>query len=169
MLAEGNHYWNAGIFLALARTWREELEAFVPTILAAASEALERAEVDGPVLRIDAEAFARSPAQSIDYAVMEHSARVSVVPVSMGWSDIGSWTALFDASAKDGTGNVLGAGTTAIDGNANLIRTSGPRVAAIGVDDLVIVATPEAVLVTRLSHAQRVREAADWFDQEAGS
>ena len=169
MLAEGGHYWNAGIFLASARTWREELEAFVPTILTAASEAVERAEVDGSVFRIDAEAFARSPAQSIDYAVMEHSARVSVVPVSMGWSDIGSWTALFDASDKDGTGNVLGIGTVAIDGNANLIRTSGPRVAAIGVDDLVIVATPEAVLVTRLSHAQRVREAADWFDRETGS
>lgn len=166
MLAEGGHYWNAGIFLASGQTWREELEAFVPAILAAARDAVERATADGSVVRIDAEAFARSPAQSIDYAVMEHSARVSVVPVAMGWSDIGSWTALFDASAKDSSGNVLGAGTVSIDGNANLIRTSGPRIAALGVDDLVIVATPDAVLVTRLSQAQRVREAADWFEAE---
>ena len=169
MLAEGGHYWNAGIFLASVQTWREELEAYVPAIFAASSEAIERAVVDGPVRRIDAEAFARSPAQSIDYAVMEHSTRVSVVPVAMGWSDIGSWTALFDASAKDEAGNVLGTGTVAIDANANLIRTSGPRIAALGVDDLVIVATPEAVLVTRLSQAQRVREAADWFDRQAKS
>lgn len=166
MIAEGGYYWNAGIFLASVRTWREELEAYVPAILAAAREAVERAEHDGPVIRVDQEAFARSPAQSVDYAVMEHSKRVSVVPVAMGWSDIGSWTALFDASAKDDAGNVLGAGTVAIDGNANLIRTSGPRIAALGVDDLVIVATPEAVLVTRLSQAQRVREAAEWFAGE---
>ena len=166
MIAEGGHYWNAGIFLASVQTWREELAEFAPAILAAASEAVERARADGPVLRIDAEAFARSPAQSIDYAVMERSRRVSVVPVAMGWSDIGSWTALFDASAKDAAGNVLGTGTVAIDANANLIRTSGPRIAALGVDDLVIVATPDAVLVTRLSEAQRVREAADWFDAE---
>lgn len=166
MLATGGHYWNAGIFLASARTWRSELAAYAPAILAAASEAVERAEVDGPVMRIDADAFARSPAQSIDYAVMEHSKRVSVVPVAMGWSDIGSWTALFDASIKDANGNVLGSGTVAIDSHANLIRTSGPRVAALGVDDLVIIATPEAVLVTRLSEAQRVREAAEWFEAE---
>jgi mannose-1-phosphate guanylyltransferase/mannose-6-phosphate isomerase len=166
MIAEGGHYWNAGIFLATALTWREELAAFAPAILAAASEAVDHARADGPVLHVDAEAFARSPAQSIDYAVMEHSRRVSVVPVAMGWSDIGSWTALFDAAAKDDDGNVLGAGTIAIDAHANLIRTSGPRVAVIGVDDLVIIATPEAVLVARLSEAQRVREAADWFDAE---
>ena len=168
MLAAGGHYWNAGIFLASARTWRSELAAFAPAILAAAADAVERAKVEGPVLHIDADAFARSPAQSIDYAVMEHSTLVSVVPVSMGWSDIGSWTALFDASAKDGDGNVLGTRTVAIDSHGNLIRTSGPRVAALGVDDLVIIASPEAVLVTRLSEAQRVREAAEWFEAETG-
>ncbi|MGI8932352.1 MAG: mannose-1-phosphate guanylyltransferase [Sphingomicrobium sp.] len=166
MIEEGGYYWNAGIFLASVRTWREELETFEPAILAAARDAIEQAEIDGSVIRVDQAAFARSPSQSIDYAVMERSTRVSVVPVAMGWSDIGSWTALFDASAKDGSGNVLGAGTVSIDGNANLIRTSGPRIAALGVDDLVIVATPDAVLVTRLSHAQRVREAADWFEAE---
>ena len=166
MLAEGGHYWNAGIFLASARTWREELAAFAPAILAASREAVELAVADGPVLRIDADAFARSPAQSIDYAVMEHSQRVSVVPVAMGWSDIGSWQALVDASVKDGDGNAVGAGALALDCRDTLIRSNGPRVVAIGVEDLVIVATPDAVLVMHPAEAQRVREAAQWFDAE---
>ena len=166
MLAKGGHYWNAGIFLASARTWREELAAFAPAILAASREAVELAVADGPVLRIDADAFARSPAQSIDYAVMEHSQRVSVVPVAMGWSDIGSWQALVDASVKDGDGNAVGAGALALDCRDTLIRSTGPRVVAIGVEDLVIVATPDAVLVMHPAEAQRVREAALWFDAE---
>ena len=166
MLAEGGYYWNAGIFLASARTWREELAAFAPAILEAASEAVERATHDGAVLHIDPDAFARSPAQSIDYAVMEHSTRVSVVPVSMGWSDIGSWQALVDASAKDDDGNAVGAGALALDCRDTLIRSNGPRVVAIGVEDLVIVATPGAVLVMRPAEAQRVREAAEWYDAE---
>ena len=169
MLAEGGYYWNAGIFLASARTWREELAAFAPAILAAASEAVERATRDGPVLHIDADAFARSPAQSIDYAVMEHSRRVSVVPVGMGWSDIGSWQALVDASAKDSDGNAVGAGALALDCRDTLIRSNGPRVVAIGVQDLVIVATSDAVLVMRPAEAQRVREAAQWYDAETKS
>ncbi|MDQ3143571.1 MAG: sugar phosphate nucleotidyltransferase [Pseudomonadota bacterium] len=166
LLAAGGHYWNAGIFLARAETWLAALERHVPAMLEAGRRALDAAARENGVVRPDREEFARSPAQSIDYAVMEKESAISVVPVSMGWSDIGSWTALFDALGKDSAGNALGAGTVAIDGHANLIRTSGPRVAALGVDDLVIVATPDAVLVTRLSASQRVREAAAWFEQE---
>ena len=166
MLAEGGHYWNAGIFLASVRTWREELERHAPAILAAAREALAKAVADGPIIRVDEEAFARAPAKSIDYAVMEHSDRVAVVPVSMGWSDVGSWTAVFDALEKGEGGNVVVGNALVIDSHANLIRSDGPRVAAIGVDDLVIIATGDSVLVTKLSCAQRVREAADWFEQE---
>jgi mannose-1-phosphate guanylyltransferase len=166
MIAAGGHYWNGGIFLAAVRTWREELEKFVPEILAAAREALEAADVDGPVVHVDEQAFARSPATSIDYAVMEKSDRVSVVPVSMAWSDIGSWQALMAASDKDDSGNAVGAGAMAMDCRNMLIRTSGPKIAAIGVEGLVVVATSEAVLVIRAEDAQRVREAADWFDRE---
>jgi mannose-1-phosphate guanylyltransferase len=117
---------------------------------------------------VDERVFAASPAKSIDYAVMEHSDRVAVVPVSMGWSDVGSWEAVFDASEKDDGGNVVTGDALVIDSHANLIRSDGPRIAAIGVDDLVIVATADAVLVTRLSQCQRVREAAEWFDRENG-
>src|SRR5688572_327570 len=141
MLAEGGHYWNAGIFLALASTWREELLRHAPGILEAATEALEQGERDGPLIRIAEAPFARAPAKSIDYAVMEQSDRVAVVPVAMGWSDVGSWAAVFNASAKDGGGNVVVGDALVIDSHANLIRSDGPRIAAIGVDDLVIIAT----------------------------
>jgi len=168
MLAEGGHYWNAGIFLASTQTWREELERHASAILTAAREALKRSVSDRSVIRVDEEAFARSPAKSIDYAVMEHSDRVAVVPISMGWSDIGSWTAVFDALEKGEGGNVVIGDALLIDSYANLIRSDGPKVAAIGVDDLVIIATEDSVLVTKLSHAQKVREAAEWFEKERG-
>ena len=168
MLAEGGHYWNAGIFLAKARTWRNELESHAPAIRAAAQGALANAEVDDGVIYVDAESFAASPAKSIDYAVMEHCDRVAVVPVSMGWSDIGSWESLLDSSRKDDQGNALGKDVLALDCRDTLVRTSGPRVAAIGVENLVIVATPAAILVMRPQDAQRVREAAEWFDREDG-
>jgi mannose-1-phosphate guanylyltransferase/mannose-6-phosphate isomerase len=167
MLDEGGHYWNAGIFLASARTWLEELEQHAPAILTAAREALDKGECESPVIRVAEEAFARAPAKSIDYAVMEHSDRVSVVPVSMGWSDIGSWQALVDASDKDADGNALHADVLALDCTNTLVRSNGPKVAAIGVEGLVIVATPEAVLVMKPEEAQRVREAAEWFERQS--
>ncbi|WP_294120601.1 sugar phosphate nucleotidyltransferase [Sphingomonas sp.] len=167
MLAEGGHYWNAGIFLASAKSWREELARHAPAILDAASKAIAQGECDGPVIRIDEAEFARAPAKSIDYAVMEHSARVAVVPVAMGWSDVGSWEAVFDAAEKGEGGNVVVGEALVIDSHANLIRSDGPKVAAIGVDDLVIIATADAVLVTKLSHSQRVRDAADWSESDA--
>jgi len=168
MLAQGGHYWNAGIFLATAATWREELLRHAPGIIEAATEALEQGTRDGPLIRIAEAPFARAPAKSIDYAVMEQSDRVAVVPVSMGWSDVGSWTSVFDASAKDEGGNVVTGDALVIDSHANLIRSDGPRIAAIGVDDLVIIASGDSVLVTTLAHAQRVKEAAEWFDRERG-
>ena len=165
MIEAGGHYWNAGIFLGSARTWREELETHAPAILAAAEAALDKGEREGVVIRVDELAFASAPSKSIDYAVMEKSDRVSVVPVSMGWSDIGSWQALVDASDKDEAGNAVPSDVLALDCRNTLIRTNGPKVAAIGVEDLVIVATAEAVLVMRPQDAQRVREAAAWFDE----
>jgi mannose-1-phosphate guanylyltransferase len=167
MLAEGGHYWNAGIFLASAGTWREELERHAPAILAAARAAIDQGKCESPVISVDEAAFAEAPAKSIDYAVMEHSDRVAVVPVSMGWSDVGSWEAVFDAAEKDEAGNVVAGEALVIDSHANLIRSDGIKVAAIGVDDLVIVATADGVLVTKLSHSQKVREAALWSEQDA--
>lgn len=164
MLASGGHYWNAGIFLGLAASWSAELERHAPALLEAARGALQRGAIDRGATHVDEAAFAAAPSISIDYAVMERSDRVSVVPVSMGWSDIGSWSALADAAARDPDGNALPDGTVALGSRNLTIRTSGPKVAAIGVEGLVIVATPDAVLVMRPEDAQRVREAAAWFD-----
>lgn len=169
MIEAGDHYWNAGIFLASAKVWRAELERHAPGVLAAAEEALVRSQREGAVIIVDEAAFARSPSMSIDYAVMEHSDRVSVVPVSMGWSDIGSWQALLDASQKDDAGNAIPADVLALDCRDTLVRTNGPKVAVIGVEGLVVVATEGAVLVMKPEEAQRVREAADWFEDSSKS
>lgn len=168
MIADGGYWWNAGIFLATAASWKRELAAHAPDILAAVASSVIKSERAGPVIRLDEDAFAQAPARSIDYAVMEHSDAVSVVPVDMGWSDIGSWQALLEAAPRDVAGNSLPDGVLAIDSRDLLVRSSGPKVAAIGVEGLVIVATPDAILVTRPEYAQRVREAAEWFDKGAG-
>jgi mannose-1-phosphate guanylyltransferase/mannose-6-phosphate isomerase len=169
LLDAGGHYWNAGVFLARASTWLSAMERHVPDMVVAARAALATADCDGGIIRPGAEEFARSPAQSIDYAVMEKERAVSVVPVSMGWSDIGSWQSLHEAALCDAGGNSVGAGSVAIDAAGTLIRSSGPRVAAIGVEGLVIIATPDAVLVVPRDQSQRVREAAAWFEEETKS
>jgi mannose-1-phosphate guanylyltransferase len=166
LLDAGGHYWNAGIFLARAATWLDAMERHVPDMLAAARASLDAADREGGTIRPGSEEFARSPSQSIDYAVMEKEKAISVVPVSMGWSDIGSWQSLFDAATRDDGDNSIGAGHVAFDSAGTLIRSSGPRVAAIGVEGLVIIATSEAVLVVPREHSQRVREAAAWYDEE---
>ena len=106
-------------------------------------------------------AFAASPAQSIDYAVMEKAGKVAVVPARIGWSDIGSWEAVLDISDKDGDGNVVAGPGLAIDAGGCLIRSEGPLIAAIGVEDLIIVATKDAVLVVPRKQSQRVRDAVE--------
>ena len=165
MIGAGGHYWNAGIFLARASTLLDAMRRHVPDMVEAAGKALATAGRDGAVIRPDRDAFARSPAQSIDYAVMEKERAISVVPVSMGWSDIGSWQSLFDAAVRDAGDNSIGEGHAAFDSAGTLIRSTGPRVAAIGVEGLVIVATPDAVLVVPRHQAQRVREAAAWYEE----
>lgn len=154
----GRHDWNGGIFLMRADVVAAELERHAPEVLAAARSAVERQRVDGIEIRPDAQAFAAAPAVSIDYAVMEKAAKVAVAPVSVGWSDVGSFAALHDAAAKDGEGNAVAGPAALIDVKRCLIRSDGPLVAAIGVEDLVIVATRDAVLVAPLADSQRVKE-----------
>ncbi|MCA1748340.1 MAG: mannose-1-phosphate guanyltransferase, partial [Sphingomonadales bacterium] len=113
------------------------------------------------VFRPDQHAFAACPSDSIDYAVMEKAARVAVVPIDMGWSDVGSWDALHDIAAKDGDGNALAGDVHAIDAENCLIRGEGVTVAAVGVSDLIVVATRDAVLVLPRGDSQRVKEAVE--------
>lgn len=150
----GRHYWNAGIFLFSPDAMAGELAAFAPAIARESVAALNEAQTDGAVCRLDRARFSACPSDSIDYAVMEKTRRAAVVgPIDAGWSDIGAWTGI---SGNDGDGRVA-----AIDCEGVIIRTDGPFVGAIGVHDLIIVATGDAVLVAPKSRAQDVKRIID--------
>lgn len=160
-VADGRHLWNGGIFLFRRDALLQALAEHAPQVLAAAEASVEARREAGRRVYPDRTAFAASPSISIDYAVMEKAERIAVAPVSMGWSDVGSWDALYDAAVKDAEGNVVGGDAYAIGSGGCLIRSDGPVVTAVGVHDLVIVATKDAVLVVPRGETQRVREAVE--------
>jgi mannose-1-phosphate guanylyltransferase/mannose-6-phosphate isomerase len=156
-LASGDHLWNSGIFLFPVELYLAELERLRPEMLAACKAALEGARSDTDFIRLDKAAFADCPGDSIDYAVMEHTTHAAVVPVGMGWSDLGSWDALWEMGAKDERGNAL-AGNVVAEATSNCyLRSEKGLVAAIGVEDLVVVATDDAVMVAPRNRTQEVR------------
>jgi mannose-1-phosphate guanylyltransferase/mannose-1-phosphate guanylyltransferase/mannose-6-phosphate isomerase len=158
-LAAGAYEWNAGMFLFRADAYLDALATHAPDIEAAVRAALDGAENGEPHVRPDPRRFEQIRAQSIDHAVMEHSDRVAVVPVTIDWSDVGSWQALYEASEKNPVGNATAGDVIAIDTVGSLIRSEGPLVVAIGVQDLAIVATEDAILIVPRSDSQRVQEA----------
>lgn len=158
MLAAGDHVWNGGIFLFRADMYLAALAAHAPGMLVAAQDAMAKARVEGGRIFPDADAFATSPADSIDYAVMEKADRVAVVPVSMQWSDVGSWDALHEISAADEQGNVHGGEVIALDTKNCLVRTDRVRVALVGVEDLIVVASGDDVLVLPRGRSQEVKK-----------
>jgi mannose-1-phosphate guanylyltransferase/mannose-1-phosphate guanylyltransferase/mannose-6-phosphate isomerase len=158
-LAAGDHLWNAGIFLLGADAYLDALETHAPDVLLGARSAIAAQREDGGRLWPDARGFARAPVISIDRAVMERSDRVAVAPVDMGWSDVGSWEALYGIGDKDAAGNVLGGDVVAIDSRDCLIRSEGPVVVTLGAQDLIVVATERAVLIVPRGESQRVSEA----------
>jgi mannose-1-phosphate guanylyltransferase/mannose-6-phosphate isomerase len=154
----GRHFWNGGIFLFKASTLIIELEAHAPEIANACEDALAGAKSDGAFLRPQRELFFTSPSISIDYAVMEKTGLASLVPVDMQWSDVGSWDALWEVSDRDGASNALSGDVVAVDTSGCLVRSeSGATVATLGVNDLVIVATRDAVLVVPRERAQDLK------------
>lgn len=146
-LASGNFLWNSGIFLLSARAYLGELTRLNPEMMAACERAVQGGSADLAFFRLAADAFGGSPSLSIDHAVMEHTHRAAVVPVDMAWSDVGSWRALRDIGASDTDGNVFHGDVLANRVHGSYIRTEGKLVAAVGVDNLVIVATEDAILV----------------------
>jgi mannose-1-phosphate guanylyltransferase/mannose-6-phosphate isomerase len=157
-LAEGGYYWNSGMFLFQAATYLSELRALQPAIDVAAAEAVRLGYRDLDFCRLDETAFTSSPADSIDYAVMEHTSRAVVVAADIGWSDVGSWSALWDVQPHDAQGNAS-RGDVYLDHVSNsLVRAESRIVAVIGVQDLVVVETADAVLVTHRDHVQRVKQ-----------
>ena len=151
-VADGGYLWNAGIFLFSAETFLAALAAHAPAIHDAVRAATAGEETD-------AAAFAAAPSAPVDRAVLEKSDRVAVMPVEMGWSDVGSWEALWELGPRDAAGNVLTGDVVAPSSTGCLVRSEGPAVVALNVHDLVVVATERAVLVMRRDESQRVGEA----------
>jgi mannose-1-phosphate guanylyltransferase len=156
-LAEGNYSWNGGIFVFKAGTFLDELRRHRPGIADAVHDAVARGHEDGPTFFPDAGAFATvDPAESVDYAVMENTTRAAVVPVSMGWSDIGNWHALRDARPGDADGNRTRGEVELVDCRNVLAETDGPRISVIGLEDIAVVVDGDEVLVTTMAGAQKV-------------
>jgi mannose-1-phosphate guanylyltransferase/mannose-6-phosphate isomerase len=155
-LASGDYSWNSGIFVLGARAFLAELERLEPAILAAARRALAGAGEDLGFLRLDAEAFAAAPGISVDYAVMERTGLAAVVPIDVGWSDVGSWSSLWELASRDGEGNAVH-GEALLEATRNCyIHSEQSLVATLGVSDLIIVDTPDALLVADRASAQDV-------------
>ena len=169
LVASGRHYWNSGIFAFRADVFLAELEQHAPEVLAAARAALDAAHRDLDFTRLGADAFANAPSISIDYAVMEKTDRAAVIPVEMGWSDIGSWSALWEQSDKTAEGNVLIGDVYAHDVAGSFIRSDGRLLAAIGVSDLIVVETQDATLIASKDRAQDVKGAVEHLEKNARS
>ena len=159
-VAEGR-LWNSGNFAFRADVLLAEMAAFEPAMAEAAEAAVRAASGDGGVLRLDPQAFARAPAKSIDYAVMEHTKCAAVVMADFTWSDLGAWPAIRDAGEPDANGNVVTGEARLVDVKNSLIRTDGPLVAAIGVEGLAIIVDGDAVLVCPLDRAEEVKAIAE--------
>ena len=153
----GGYYWNSGMFLFRASRYLQELERFRPDMLAAVRAACDKASRDGDFIRLDKDAFAKSPSDSIDYAVMERTEAAMVLPVDIGWNDVGSWSALWDVSPHDADGNASFGDVIAVDSRNSYVH-SRRLVALVGVDDLVVVETDDAVLVARKERVQQVKD-----------
>lgn len=156
LLASNDHLWNSGIFLLPARLLIEELGRLAPDMLAACRAALAGAARDLDFLRLEENAFRVCPSVSLDYAVMEKTDRAAVVPANFDWSDVGSWSALWEMGDKDASGNVAIGDVIMEDASGCYVRGEGPLVAALGVENLIITATPDVVLVASKDRDQDV-------------
>ncbi|MGF7449857.1 sugar phosphate nucleotidyltransferase, partial [Klebsiella michiganensis] len=146
-LASGDYYWNSGMFMFRAKKYLSELAKFRPDILEVCTEAFKAADSGSDFISIPHDVFSTCPDESVDYAVMEKTADAVVVGLDADWSDVGSWSALWDVSQKDEQGNVLTGDAWVHNSQNCYINSDEKLVAAIGVEDLVIVSTKDAVLV----------------------
>jgi len=161
LLLSGDHFWNAGIFLCTAATLKTALSAHAPDILASCSAAMAGAKRDGNFVRPDSEAFLGCRSESIDFAVMEHFARVAVVPFTGIWSDVGSWNAVADLTPADSQGNRVVGKAMLLDASDTYINASSRPVVAIGTEGLLIVDTADALLVVAKDHVEQVKKAVE--------
>jgi mannose-1-phosphate guanylyltransferase/mannose-6-phosphate isomerase len=158
---DGRHLWNSGMFVFTARTLLEELETHAPDVLTAVRNAMAEKREDLDFIRLGEAAFTACPSISLDYAVAERTSRAAVVPADIGWSDVGSWGALWELGAKDEQGNVAVGDVLLEAANNCYVRSDGMLAAVVGLDDAVVVVTEDAVLAMHRGHAQDVKKVVD--------
>jgi mannose-1-phosphate guanylyltransferase/mannose-6-phosphate isomerase len=165
-LSSGKYFWNSGMFVFRASTYLHALEQFVPDMLAATRRAYEQARADVDFIRLDKEAFAACPSDSIDYAVMEHTDNGVVIPLDVGWNDVGSWSALWEIGDKDEHGNVLIGDVLAQDTTGCYLRSDSRLLATVGIEDIMVVDTHDVVLVAHKDKVQDVKELVSQLSRE---
>lgn len=170
-MGEGGYYWNAGLFVLKASVWLAALESFRPDILQAALKSWTERRIDGAFIRPDSEAFAATPGESIDYAVMEKCPGsgfpIRMLPLNAGWSDLGAWDAVWSVSPKDEKGNALHGDVLIADSGNSLVHASSRLVALAGVENLVVIETADAVLVADRSRCQDVKQIVGLLNQQS--
>jgi mannose-1-phosphate guanylyltransferase len=165
----GDYYWNSGMFLFKASRYLEELKAHRPDIYQACEKAMADIQSDADFVRVNKVAFEACPDDSVDYAVMEKTTQAVVVPMDCGWSDVGSWSALWEIENKDASGNVCKGDVINIDTSNSYINAQDKLVAVIGLDDVVVVETKDAVLVSKKSEVQKVKNIVNQLKAEKRS
>jgi len=168
-LASGDFFWNSGMFAFTAGRFLTELEKFNPLMLAACREALANAKVDLDFTRLDKALFSACPADSIDYAVMEKTDQAVMIPLDAGWNDVGSWSALWDVTVKDAAGNAVHGDVLAFDSRNSFIHAEHRLVTVVGVDDLIVVETNDAVMVAAKDRVQEVKDIVNQLKQQKRS
>ena len=157
LIADGRHFWNSGMYVFTAETLLEEMQLHAPDVLRAMREAVEGRIQDLDFIRLAPAAFASSPDISLDYALAERTQRAAAIPADLGWSDVGSWDALWEASPKDAEGNAVVGDVLLEDATRCYVRSDGIVTAVVGLEDVVVVVTEDAVLVTHRDRAQDVK------------
>lgn len=166
-IQEGGYYWNSGMFMFRADRFIDELKKLNAEMYEACKLAIEKAQIDMDFTRLDKESFERCPSDSIDYAVMEKTDAAVVIPVDIGWNDIGSWSALWEVSSADEQGNVTHGDVYTVDTGNSYIRADNRLVATVGLKDHVVVETADAVLVAHKNSAQDVKHIVDALKKES--
>ena len=160
-LKSGNYLWNSGMFAFTAGHFLKELEKFNPEMLSICKQALGTAKSDLDFIRLDKAIFSTCPADSIDYAVMEKTDKAAVIPLDAGWNDVGSWSALWDVTDKDSFGNAISGDVMTVDTKNSYIYSENKLVTVIGVEDLVVIETNDAVLIAPKNRVQEVKQIVD--------
>ena len=168
-ISSGDYFWNSGMFMMLASVWMAELKKFQPAMLDSCKSAFDQGRRDSDFYRVNSRIFGNCQSKSIDYAVMEATDKAAIVALDAGWSDIGAWSSLLQASKRDDQGNFV-QGDTYLQNTRNSLLISQHRLlAAVGLDEIIAVETPDAVLVAHKSHAQDVKEVVNRLKTEKRS